>query len=345
MKRLFILFLIAFLTIPVKAAEPHIPVPPAEAQEMMPENTDHFGVGFHQLIQNVLRKLRPDLLEASKVSLSMIAAVMIVSVLKTFSGPIQRIADLAGSAAVAAGLFMTSNSLIRLGAETVMEISEYGKLLLPVLTGALAAQGGVTKSSAIFAGTAGFMALLGSLISRILIPMTYLFLIFSLGSSSLGEESLKKVQKLLQNVISWSLKTIITIFTSYIGLTGIVTGTADAAALKAAKAAVSTVVPVVGNILSGASETMLLSAAMVKNAAGIYGILAVLAIFLGPFLKILAHYWVLKVTSAVCSVFGTGPVSALVEDFSAAMGFLLAMTGTTCLMMLIGTVCFMKGVG
>ena len=345
MKRLFILFLIAFLTIPVKAAEPHIPVPPAEAQEMMPENTDHFGVGFHQLIQNVLRKLRPDLLEAAKVSLSMIAAVMIVSVLKTFSGPIQRIADLAGSAAVAAGLFMTSNSLIRLGAETVMEISEYGKLLLPVLTGALAAQGGVTKSSAIFAGTAGFMALLGSLISRILIPMTYLFLIFSLGSSSLGEESLKKVQKLLQNVISWSLKTIITVFTSYIGLTGIVTGTADAAALKAAKAAVSTVVPVVGNILSGASETMLLSAAMVKNAAGIYGILAVLAIFLGPFLKILAHYWVLKVTSAVCSVFGTGPVSALVEDFSAAMGFLLAMTGTTCLMMLIGTVCFMKGVG
>ena len=240
---------------------------------------------------------------------------------------------------------MSSNALIRLGADTVVEINEYGKLLLPVLTGALAAQGGVTKSTAVFAGTAGFMAILGTLISALLIPMTYLYIALSVGTSALSQDVLKRLRDLSKSFISWSLKTLITVFTSYIGLTGIVTGTADAAALKAAKATVSTVVPVVGNILSGASETMLLSAAVLKNTAGLYGIFAVLAIFLEPFLKILSHYWMLKLTQAVCSVFGGGNISELIGDFSSAMGLLLAMTGTSCMLLLIGTVCFMKGVG
>ena len=36
-------------------------------------------------------------------------------------------------------------------------------------------------------------------------------------------------------------------------------------------------------------------------------------------------------------------LTALVECFSAAMGFLLAMVASGCVMVLIGTVCFMKG--
>ena len=148
----------------------------------------------------------------------------------------------------------------------------------------------------------------------------------------------------MKSIISWSLKTILTLFTSYIGLAGIVHGTADAAALRAARAALSTVVPVVGGILSGASEAMLLSAGAVKSAAGIYGIFALLAVFLDPVLRILAHYWILKLTGALCSIFGSSRTSGLVTDFSSAMGFLLAMTGSACLMLLIAAVSFLKGV-
>ena len=345
--RKFLIFLLLFswLALPAQASEWNAPEPPPQAEAFMPAHPEDFSTGIREMFQTALSKLRPDLMEAGRISLSVIAGVMLISVLKTFGGPVSRAADLAGTVCIAGGLLMTSNSLIHLGARTVTEISEYGKLLLPVMTGALAAQGGFSKSTALFAGTAGFMALLGSLITSVLIPLTYLFLALSVGNAALSQDILKKLRDLTKSVVSWCLKTVITVFTTYIGLTGVVTGTADTAALKAAKATVSTVVPVVGGILSSASETMLLSAAVLKNAAGIYGIFVVLAIFLEPFLRILAHYWVLKATSAVCSVFGTGPVSNLIGDFSGAMGLLLAMTGTGCLLMLLGTVCFMKGVG
>ena len=67
--------------------------------------------------------------------------------------------------------------------------------------------------------------------------------------------------------------------------------------------------------------------------------------FLNPFLKIGIHYLILKLTAALCALFGAKRMTALVGDFSGAMGLLLAMTGSECLLLLISTVCFLKGVG
>ena len=124
-----------------------------------------------------------------------------------------------------------------------------------------------------------------------------------------------------------------------------ISGTVDAATLKAAKIGISGAVPVVGNIFADATETILVSAGVMKNAAGVYGILAVLAICVGPFVQIGAHYLLLKLTSSVCNVFGHKPSVALIEDFSKGMGFVLAMTGTAGMLLLVSLVCFMKGMG
>jgi len=135
------------------------------------------------------------------------------------------------------------------------------------------------------------------------------------------------------------------IFTGYISITGIVSGSADAAAVKAVKIAISGIVPVVGNIISDASESILVSAGLMKNTVGIYGFLAVTAVWIGPFLQIGTQYILLKLTAAVSSVITGKNGSVLVRDLSGVMGFLLAMTGAVCLMLLISIVCFMKGVG
>ena len=149
----------------------------------------------------------------------------------------------------------------------------------------------------------------------------------------------------MRGICVWGLKTILYVYTGYISITGVVSGTTDAGVLKAAKLTISGVVPVVGSILSDASEAVLVSAAAVKNAAGIYGMAAILAVWIGPFLKIGVHYLILKGLAAVCSVFGVKSATGLVGDFASVMGILLAMTGTVCLMLLISTVCFLKGVG
>ena len=85
-------------------------------------------------------------------------------------------------------------------------------------------------------------------------------------------------------------------------------------------------------------------AAAVRSTAGVLGLLAILAITAAPFLKLGAQYLLLKLTAALGGVGGSENHTALTENFAQAMGLLLATTGTWCLIQLISTVCFMKGV-
>lgn len=346
MRRILLIFSLLFLlSTPVFALEITAPEVPDSGKALMPEDTGNFWDGLLEILTDAVGRIRPDLAEAAKICLGVSGIVLLVSVIHSFPGMGQRAADISGTVAIGVMLLQCTNSLIVLGTDTISELSEYGKVLLPVMTSAMAAQGGITASAALYTGSAAFNALLSSVISRVLVPMIYIYLALSAVNSATGEETLKKVRDFVKWLITWSLKTILYIFTGYMSITGVVSGTTDAATLKAAKLTISGMVPVVGGILSDASEAVLVSAGVVKNAAGIYGILAIIAVCLGPFLRIGTHYLLLKATGAVCSIFGSKSTTELIQDFTAAMGLLLAMTGSVCLLLLISGVCFLRGVG
>ncbi len=346
MRKLIFAFLICLLLIsPVQALEITAPAVPDGAEAYMPEDTNDLLSGLLALLGKAIEAVRPDLKEAARVCLGLTATVVLVSLLESMSEQVKKAAALAGTAAISTTLLLCTNSMIPLGKQTIQEMSEYGKLLLPVMTAAMAAQGGTATSAALHAGTALFSTVLSNLISTVLVPMVYLFLALCIANSATGEALLKRIRDLIKWVVSWCLKTLLTLFTGYMGITGAISGTADAAALKAAKAAVSTAVPVVGGILSNTTETVLVGAGLLKNAAGIYGIFAVLAICVEPFLKIGIHYLMLKITAAICAIFGSKELTELIGSFSEAMGLLFAMTASVCVLLMISTVCFLKGVG
>ena len=346
MRRLLMLFLLlAICSLPVRAIDLNAPVVPEFGQEFMPEDTSNLQSGLQELLKNALIKVRPDLKEAAKVCLGIVATVMVVSMIRIAPGGVERPADLAGTVAISGMFLSAAGALVNLGAETIMEVSNYGKLLLPVLTAALAAQGGITTSSALYAGTALFDAILSTLVNKALVPLIYLYLAISAANSAMGDDLLKRIRDAVKWFMTWSLKTVLYVFTGYISITGVVSGPTDAAALKAAKLTISGVVPVVGGILSDASEAVLVGAGTVKNSIGLYGLFAVIAIWMEPFLKIGSHYLLLRFTGGICSIFASKRISDLIQDFATAMGYLLAMTGAVCLMLLISIICFMRGVG
>lgn len=342
-----ILFVCILLLLPIStdALEITAPTVPQQGEVVMPENTESFGNALLELLQNVLLRIRPDLKEACRVGVTVFAAILLVSVLNSFTGSVKKITTISGACMIGTVLILNTRSMVGLASETIFELSSYGKLLFPVMTAAMAAQGGVTASAALYAGTAAFDMLLSSLIVKLLVPMVYLFLALAIGNSATGEALLKRIQDIIKSLASWGLKTLLTVYTTYMSITGVVSGTTDAAALKAAKVTISSFVPVVGGILSDASESILVSAAVMKNAAGIYGILAILALFLEPFLRIAVQYLMLKLTAALCTAIGPKELTGLVEEFGTGMGLLLAMTGSVCLLLLISVICFLKGVG
>ena len=337
--------LIGLLITPVHASEIVAPEVPESGRVYLNEEPVTFTQGLMEILSNAMDALQPAILEAAKTCIGLIAAVMMLSVAQAVCGGKQQAVQLVGTVVIAILVFGSAKSFIYLGENTVREISDYGKLLLPVMASALAAQGAVTTSAALYTGTAFFDSLLSSLVSSVIVPLLYVYLVLCVACNAIGEDSLEKLKELVKWLMTWLLKTVLYVFTGYLGITGVVSGGVDAAAMKATKLTISGAVPVVGGILADASEAVLVSARIVKNAVGIYGLLAAIAIWIGPFIRLGVQYLLLKLTWAVCGVFGPKENVKLIGDFSGVMGFLLGTTGTVCLLVLVSTICLMRCVG
>lgn len=345
MRKIILLFIVALmLPIRVSAMEFIPPDTPSSAEKYMPEETESFGQGLWEIVKDAIELLQPTIVEAAGVCTALIGTVLLLSLTEHISDTSGKAVTLVGAVVISTILFDASNTLIHLGIDTINEISDYGRLLLPVMTGALAAEGGVSSSAALYTGTAVFDSILSSCISGLFAPLIYIYLCLAVANTATQEDMLGKMRDFAKWLVTWGLKIILYVFTGYMGITGVVSGKADAAALKATKLTISGMVPVVGGILSDASETVLVSASIMKNAVGVYGLLVAAAIWIEPFLQIGVQYLLLKTTAAVCEMFGNKRIVGLIKHFSAAMGLLLAMTGTVCLMLLVSVICFMKGV-
>lgn len=339
-KILLILILAAFLAVPV-SAELAAPEVPEAGSRLMPEETKDFGQALGGMLRDLLPLLTPHFYAALVASGSLAAVCLLVSLVPGDGG---RTGNLVGVVVASALLLSSTGAMIRLGEQTVTDISEYQKLLLPAMTAALAAQGGTTAAAALYAGSAAFNTLLSQWMVKLLIPVQYLFLAVSMAGNVLESDFLKNLKDTMKGMLLWCLKTVLSLFTAYLGITGVVAGSADAAAVKAAKAAFGTLVPVVGSVLADASEAVLVGAGVLRGAMGIYGILAILAVFLEPFCQIGIQYLILKATAAFCGLFAPKAVTTVIGDFSEVMRMLLGMTGAICVLGLVSTVCFLKGV-
>ena len=342
-KLIILLLTIAFLSPCADAVSFEPPAVSGEADALMPREYESFTDGFLSILKEAISQWQPSIAEALRCCVSVLAIALLMSIIKGIRGSPNHVICLVGTITVSMILLHSSRAFIGLACKTVGQISDYGKLLLPVMSASMAAQGGTGTAIALYSATALFDALLSSIISNIIVPIVYIFLCISTAHSAVGEELLSKVNGFVKWLATWTLKTLLYIFTGYMAVTGVVSGSADAAALKAAKLTISGAVPVVGGILSDASEAILVSATLAKNAAGIYGLLAFASITILPFIKIGTHYLLLKVTTAICGVFEIKSLTTLLKDYASAMGLLLGMTGSVCLMMLVSTVCFMKG--
>lgn len=341
-----LLFLILCVLSPVSAyaVEETAPPPPESAAEYMPEDTESFADGIWQIVRDAVKNLAPSVAEAGKVCIMLITAVFCLSIVQNLTDKTPAILDLVGSVVIASALLYSSNSMISLAISTIREISDYGKLLIPVLSGTLAFQGASTTSASLYTGTVIFDSILSKTIYSLLTPLIYVYICLAIASSAVGENILTKLRDFCKWCVTWALKIILYVFTGYMTITGVVSGSTDASVMKATKITISGAVPVVGGILADASESVLVSAGLIKNSIGIYGLLVIGAIWIEPFLKIGVHYLLLKLTVGICEVFGTKSAVTLIKNFTTAMGLLLAMTGAVCLMLLISVVCFMKGV-
>ena len=238
------------------------------------------------------------------------------------------------------------HSLLSLGEEAIYNMETLGDVLLPAVSMATAASGSPAMAVVKHGATILFSDFLLRLIHSLLIPLCYAFVAANVAWAALANEGLKRLAGFLKWLITMILSVVLLVFVGYLNLSGVISGGADAATVKAAKFTLSNLVPVVGGVISDTAETLLAGAAILRNAAGVFGMLAVLGICVAPFLNLGAHYLLYKGTAALAATAaGSGRLTGLIEALGTAFGLILAMAASCAVLLTVVMVSAVSAVG
>jgi len=316
---------------------------PEEAEELL-EDVDLSSVnGLADGVTSILRQMGRQAESILRQQIRNAAAVLLVVVLcgvvNGFSadalGKTPPFLNMAGGITITLLTAGSLDSLIGLGGETIRQLSDFSKALLPTMAAAVAAGGMVSSAAVQQVSTALCVDILLNLVHGILLPCLYLYIGVLAAGMCLEEDRLQAVAELMKKGITWVLTTALVMFTLYLSVVRIVSGTADGVAVRVTKTVISGVVPVVGGIISEASETLLVGAGVLKNTVGILGMLAILAVCAYPFLQLGIQYLLYKAAAFSAEIVGTKELCKLINGLGGAFGLMLGMTGACALLLLV----------
>lgn len=225
------------------------------------------------------------------------------------------------------------DEFIGLGVETIEALGVLSKALLPTVAAALATAGRTATASAWQVGTLFACDLLLSAERELLVPLVYCFIGAATAGAVLPDSGLDRLAVALRKGVSGILCGGMLLFTGYLSVSGVLSGTADKAAVRVTKAAVSHAVPVVGDILADASEVLLAGADTLRGTVGTLGLLAVLGACAVPLARLGLQYLLYRAAAFVGTLAGVRQLDTLVSRLGEAFALVLGITGAAALVL------------
>lgn len=209
---------------------------------------------------------------------------------------------------------------------------------IPVLAGIMIAAG-----QPVTAGSYHLLMLAaGNVISifaaDFLVPMMNIFFALSVVSAISPNISLSGVCSALNKAAKWIMGLFMTLFTGLITIHSLVASSMDSTGSKAVKFIVSSFVPVVGNALGDALNTVNGCVKLLKSGVGAFGLLAGLFLFLPVIAECMLWILTLSVCSGIGQIFDLREVTALLKASSDVVSTMLAVLLCCMAVLIISTV-------
>ena len=300
---------------------------------------------FERMGDTVKQKFMDNAGGILKKAVSVVIVAVMCSILSLFGGDkTPELVTLCGCAAITMLCVSDTNSYISQSTKVINDISAFSKILLPAMCTASAACGEISSAAVRYAASAMFMDVFIALAQNLIVPFIYAYLAVSIASAAFDNPCLGSVSKLLKWA-STSLMTLLSLgFTAYIGVSSAIASGGDKLASKIAKTTISTVLPVVGGIISDAASSVVAGAEIVKNTLGAFGMIVVLALCISPMVVIGLNYLAFKAAGAFTSTLKLPQIASLTHSIGTAFGMLLGLVGCCGVMMFMSLISCMRAV-
>ena len=140
--------------------------------------------------------------------------------------------------------------------ETIQNATVFSNSLIPLFTTLIIATGKINSAGVIEPILLLIVSFINNVISNLVIPLILASTALGIISKISDEVKVEKISKLIKKGSIWGISTALTLFITIASLEGGLTNNLDNFTKKAGKSVISVAVPVVGNILGSAIDTI-----------------------------------------------------------------------------------------
>ena len=181
----------------------------------------------------------------------------------------------------------------RLGA-----LTDFMQVLCPSYFLAVALASGSVTAMFFYNAVLFLIYLAEVVVVRFLLPLINVYLMVRVLGNLTGENALSELAELLQKLVSWILKTLVTCIIGVNVVQGLLAPAIDTLK-RSALTRTAEALPWIGNAVGGAAEVVLGTAVLIKNGIGMAGALVAVILCAVPILQMLILAFLYKLASAL----------------------------------------------
>jgi len=217
---------------------------------------------------------------------------------------------------------------VNTGREVVDKMVGFMQALLPVLLTLLVALGGAASAAVFHPVLLTGLTIMGSLIKNVVLPLVFFSALLGLVSNLSPRFKVSNLAGLLKTAAMGLLGVFGTVFLGLLALQGVAGAVGDGVLLRTAKFSLDAFVPVVGGMFSDALEAVISTALLIKNAAGIAGVVVISVLMALPMLKLISLALIYKLAGALVQPVGDSPVVDCLNDLGNNVIIVFAVVAT-----------------
>ena len=215
-------------------------------------------------------------------------------------------------------------------------------LLTPVMEGLYLAGGNLTQKAVTTEAVMLAVTLVGNFSGKLLAPLTNLLFTLSCMSGVCSDVKIGGFTGGLRNTIMrlWQFGTLL--FSFLLSVQTILAKSADSLAAKTARFAIGSFIPMAGGVIAEAFSTLKEGISVLKNAAGIGGIIVLLLIMVPGILPLILYKCALSIAETAAEMLNLGEMRGMIADIHGITDMLFAFVLYTSLMFMLVIIIFTK---
>lgn len=215
-------------------------------------------------------------------------------------------------------------------------------LLTPVMEGLYLAGGNLTQKAVTTEAVMLAVTLVGNFSGKLLAPLTNLLFTLSCIIGVCSDVKIGGFTGGLRKTIMrlWQFGTLL--FSFLLSVQTILAKSADSLAAKTARFAIGSFIPMAGGVIAEAFSTLKEGISVLKNAAGIGGIIVLLLIMVPGILPLILYKCALSIAETAAEMLNLGEMRGMIADIHGITDMLFAFVLYTSLMFMLVIIIFTK---